>query len=88
MARDIRRAEPSMSHRFGLSRRSPGEAHAPIIGTDTVAEFLAEYYDPASFQDRIDHPATILDVARDTKDCLGYILATPIDTDGTTFDLS
>ena len=90
MARDIRRAEPSDVPAIrSVAADAWHEAHAPIIGTDTVAEFLAEYYDPASFQDRIDHTATILAVATDTENTVvGYILATPIDTDGTTFALS
>lgn len=65
------------------------EAHAPIIGDETVDEFLNEYYDRESFRDRIEHDSTIIDVATDsTGTVVGYVCASKRDDTGSTFHLN
>lgn len=63
-----------------VARRAWNAAHAPIIGTDTVAAFLDEHYDAESFRSRIDHDAAIVAVADDPETgIVGYVFATPKD---------
>lgn len=90
MARDIRSAKPSdVPEIQSVATDAWHEAHAPIIGADTVEEFLAEYYDTESFYKRVRDETAILDVATDTEgDVVGYVLASPMDDDQTTFDLT
>ena len=53
------------------------EAHAPIVGSDTVGEFLATYYDHESFRERLERDAAMLAVAADPDDGVrGFAFAT------------
>lgn len=72
-----------------VAKRAWHAAHEPIIGSDTVAEFLAEHYDTESFRSRIDHDPAIVVVADDPGSTIvGYAFANPTDDDETTFSLA
>jgi ribosomal protein S18 acetylase RimI-like enzyme len=90
MTIEIRPAERSdIDGIQSVATRAWHSAHGPIIGTEAVEMFLHEYYDTASFESRIDHDPTILDVAVETRDdIVGYVLASPAEEDNTTFSLS
>lgn len=90
MALDIRSAEFSdISGIRSVATDAWYEAHAPIIGADTVEEFLKEYYDTESFRNRVKHEELLLDVVMDTDDTVaGYVLASPTDDDEAVFNLS
>lgn len=71
-----------------VARRAWHAAHAPIIGADTVEEFLADYYDEDSLRSEIENEDTILDVAADDTDTpVGFASASPTDADDATFAL-
>lgn len=69
-----------------VSRRAWHAAHAPIVGADTVEEFLADYYDEASFRAAVRDDDTILRVAVDDAP-VGFASASPTDGDDATFVL-
>lgn len=89
MAVDIAPAEPADIEAIQrVAERAWTEAHAPIIGTETVEEFLDEYYDRASFEARIADEEAILPVASDPEDdVVGYAFARAVDDDGATYNL-
>lgn len=64
-------------------------AHASIVGAETVEEFLEEYYDAKSFQERIEREVVLLDVATASGDgVVGYVMANPGDEEPATFTLT
>lgn len=81
MVPDIRCATPSdIPELRSVATEAWHAAHAPIIGTETVEEFLSEHYDPASFHQWIDREDVILAVATTApNDIAGYVLALPTD---------
>lgn len=89
MAVDIAPAQPAdIGAIQRVAERAWHEAHGPIVGTETVEEFLDEYYDRASFEGRVADEETILAVASDPEDgVVGYAFARPADDDGATYNL-
>lgn len=85
-----------------VARRAWHEAHAPIVGAETVDAFLDEHYDESSFRARITADEAIFDAAvdadldadddadldADDDAVIGFVLASPDADDSTTFDLS
>lgn len=90
MAFEIRRANPAdIPDIQRVTSNTWHEAHAPIIGADTVDEFLNEYYDSESFRDRIEHDSTIVAVATDsTGEVVGYVFASKHPSNESTGHLS
>lgn len=86
---EIRRAEHSdIPGIRAVATDAWHEAHAPIIGTEAVEEFLQRYYNDESFTRRIDSDEILLDVATDADgDVVGYVLASPSDDADAAFDL-
>ena len=63
-------------------------AHAPIIGSEMVADFLAEHYDIDSIRDRVVNDDAIFPVAVADRELDGFALAGPTDADDGAFSLS
>lgn len=76
MVPQIRTAEPAdIPGIRGVARAAWMEAHAPIVGVETVEAFLAEHYDSRSFVDRVAREDVILDVAvAETAPIAGYVM--------------
>lgn len=90
MVPQIRVAEPAdIPGIRGVARSAWMEAHAPIVGVDTVESFLAEYYDAASFVDRLDREDVILDVAvAESTPIVGYVMGIADDEDAGLYHLA
>jgi len=85
MAVEIRPAEPAdMAAVQAVAREAWYAAHEPIVGEENVEQFLAEYYDRASLEERLD-PETVFLVAID-EGVVGFAVAGPTD-DPSTFVL-
>ncbi len=52
-------------------------AHAPIIGTETADDFLDEFYDSASIEERVHRDDMDLLVAIDAEEVVGFGLIVP-----------
>lgn len=89
MAVDIAPAEPADIEAVQrVAERAWHEAHAPIVGAETVEEFLDEHYDRASFEARMADEEAILAVACDPDDgVVGYAFASPAEDDEATYNL-
>lgn len=81
MSIEIRRGAPADIEALRrISRRAWHAAHAPIIGAETVEEFLDDYYDAESFRSEIGDENTIFAVAADESDTpVGFVSARPDD---------
>jgi ribosomal protein S18 acetylase RimI-like enzyme len=69
-----------------VANRAWHSAHGPIVGENTVDEFLEEYYDAESFRSLIENDDSIFDVAVDS-DVVGFVSAGPAGDGSTTFNL-
>lgn len=89
MAIEIRRGRPAdIEELQRVASRAWHEAHAQIIGAETVEEFLDDYYDAESFRSEIEDGETVFGVAVDTADApVGFVSARPTEDDPTVFDL-
>lgn len=89
MAPAIRPARPGdVGDVRAVARASWHAAHAPLIGAETVEEFLAEFYDPASIEERIARDDAALLVASEDDDIVGFGLVGPDPDASTTHVLS
>lgn len=81
-----------------VASRAWHAAHEPIIGAETVEEFLDDYYDAESFQSEIEDAEVVFAVAADTDNTdsddantddspVGFVSARPIEDDAAIFDL-
>lgn len=69
MAVEVRPAAPGDADALRrVARRAWHAAHAPIVGAETVEEFLAEYYDESSLRSAIEDEGIIFEVAVDAAD--------------------
>ncbi|MFB6150119.1 MAG: GNAT family N-acetyltransferase [Halobacteriales archaeon] len=86
----IRRAEPSdIPEIRSVATAAWHAAHAPIIGPEAVEEFLADHYEPTSFQRWIEREDVVLDVATTPESAvIGYVLALPVNEETSTFSLT
>lgn len=70
-----------------VAERAWHSAHGPIIGTETVEEFLEEYYDTETFRSLIENDDSVFDVGVDSDSAVvGFVSASPTDS-STTFAL-
>jgi ribosomal protein S18 acetylase RimI-like enzyme len=75
-----------------ISRLAWHDAHAPIIGEETVEEFLDDFYDAESFEAEIEDDKIVFAVAVDGGDAdesdapVGFVSARPAD-DPAVYDL-
>jgi len=60
-----------------VAERAWYEAHAPIIGEDTTAEFLERYYDTESLRNVIERPEWIAAVADTGEEVVGFTSGGP-----------
>ncbi|MFC7058499.1 GNAT family N-acetyltransferase [Halovenus salina] len=78
----IREATPADASRIAaVAEKAWYEAHAPIIGEEIVAEFLAKYYDTDSLREVIDRDGWITTVAEADEEVVGFVSGGP-DDDG------
>ncbi|PSQ49673.1 N-acetyltransferase [Halobacteriales archaeon SW_7_65_23] len=71
-----------------VAERAWHDAHAPIIGTETTEEFLAEHYDAETFRAVIDDESRLLAVADASEGIVGFTGGGPDDDSPATFHLS
>jgi ribosomal protein S18 acetylase RimI-like enzyme len=78
MTVDIRDATPEdASDMQRVAEQAWYEAHAPIIGEDTTAEFLEQYYDSGSLRNIIEDPGWITAVADTGEAVVGFTSGGP-----------
>jgi ribosomal protein S18 acetylase RimI-like enzyme len=71
-----------------VANRAWHSAHGPIVGENTVDEFLEKYYDTESFRSLIENDDSIFDVAAGSEDdVVGFVSAGPADECAAIFDL-
>ncbi|WP_276301329.1 GNAT family N-acetyltransferase [Halorussus lipolyticus] len=89
MSIEIRRGRPAdIDALQRVSRRAWKEAHAPIIGEETVEDFLGDHYDAESFRAEIEDDETVFAVAVDDAGVpVGFVSARPSDDDPAVYDL-
>lgn len=77
--REARREDaPDLQH---VAERAWYEVHAPIIGEETVAEFLEKYYDADSLREVVDRDEWITHVADAGEAVVGFVSGGPDDED-------